>query len=333
MNYKGTTMRYKFYSSFDCVQDIPNFDKLSLDGRVDVINFMQRNIHDVDLCIQAAENEAPGIILYNKQGELISAAGWKVIQALGKGKDGITFLGHRYNDPSKSIKTVKCLSKYAQGYSNHTVLFNEIFKRTKVDNRNFFKLQLRTNYTYYNSSIPLIEIPDNEIISYLPNLCKMNSWAIKNTGFAFWDFGFGSGKNYMLNDKKELRWIDYGGAGLVRCPDFDSIYEKNSYVLSDVAVELKSPMAGKESLIIANSNFLMCQFLLHIEYFSNPESNADVWSSMLQIKRSVVDEFAGVMPDLLKLDITKLLFDKFKNRNWTDYIVWKQIGNFINENT
>jgi len=316
---------------FDRVQDIPGYNWLARNKHVDVINFLHNHITDVDICLQAVEHNSAEIMVYDSAGDLIGAAGWNVKQLLGRGKDGVTFLGYRYSDANKKIKTVKCLSKYAKQYHNHTVLFSDICKKVRTKNSNIFRLHVDNNYTCYENNAPLNEVADDNLDSVLPILCRLNSWCIKHTGFAFWDFGFGSGKNYMLDSENNLKWIDYGGAGLVRCPSFESVYNKHSGL---PLLELATPFGGKENLVVANSDFLMCQFLLHIEYWKNQGStNADLWSSMLQIRRSVVDEFVVVLPRLLTCDLTQKLHSRFKHRNWTDEITWKQVGKYINENT
>lgn len=321
-----------FYDRFEKIQDVPDYDFLNKENYKNVLSFIQNNLDDTSLCLQASRYRSPDILIYNLAGDLESAAGWQVRSVLGKGKDGITFLGYQHNDVTKTIKTVKCLSKYGQQYINHTRLFSEIFNLLKEKNSNFFKVFVSDNYTYYNNSKPLNEIDDKKFDQTISTLARMNSWSIKNTGFAFWDFGFSSGRNYMLDANGIIKWIDYGGAGFVRCPNFKNIYEKNSSLLS--GIELTTPFAGKGSLVIANSDFLMCQYLLHIEYCKNKSStNADIWSSMLQIRSSIIKEFVDFLPNLLSTDITRLIYYKFKTHDWTDNITWKQIGKYIDANT
>lgn len=314
---------------FDQVQDVPGYGQLVKEGRTDVVDFIQNNINDVNLCLQASRYQTSDPLVYIN-GELTSAAGWHVSQVLGKGKDGITFLGCRYSDVGKENKTVKFLSKYAKLYVNHTILFSNICKSISNKNNNFFKIQVTNSCTYYNNSQPLKEVEADNFDSILPELCRMNSWSIVNTGFAFWDFGFGSGRNYMTDNDGNLRWIDYGGAGMVRCPSFNSIYEKHKLP----KIQLSEPYPGKQSLIIADSDFLMCQFLLHIEYWkSRAETNADIWSSMLQIRHGIASEFVEMLPATLSSDLTQGVYNKFKKHDWTDNITWKQLGKYINANT
>ena len=317
--------------TFDRVQDIPGYDFLAKNGHTDVINFLHNHIHDVDLCLQSIEHNSSTLAVNDEYGDLVSAVGWQVRQVLGKGKDGITFLGHRYNDQDKTIKTVKYLSKYAKQYLNHTILFNEIYKTVGTKNPNVFTINISENYTYYDSNEALVEIENNDVLRVLPELCRMNSWCIKHTGFAFWDFGFGSGKNYMMSDSNKLKWIDYGGSGIVRCPSFESIYTSNNNFSE---LTLSAPFGGKESLINADSNFLMCQFLLHIEYFANQhKTNADLWSSMLQVRRSVIEEFVEFLPSVLLTDVASNIYNKFKDKDWTDSITWKQLGKYLDANS
>lgn len=316
---------------FEHAQDVPGYEELANQGLVSVINFIQNNIENRDLCLQAVETKVASANVYDSNGRLIASNGWRVKQTLGQGKDGTTVLGYQYSDENQEIKTVKLLSKYGKDYVNHTELFNEIFKRSDNKSKNFFKLTVGPGYTYYNNSSPLNPIDTKNFKKILVELCSMNHWSIKNTGFALWDFGFGSGRNYMTGNDSVLKWIDYGGAGMLRCPNFDYIYDSYSDLPS---IELHEPTKDKESLIIADSNFIKCQFLLHIEYWlSNQRSNADVWSSMLQIRRSMIDEIHNVLYNTLQSDLTKSIYVDFANHDWTDYITWKQLGKYINENT
>lgn len=316
---------------FDRVEDVPGYAELADQGLVSVINFIHNNIENVDLCLQAAELKHAGAMLYDSDGQLIAANGWKVKQTLGQGKDGITVLGYKYSDQAREIKTVKLLSKYGRSYLNHTELFNEIFKTVKNKSKNFFKLDIEPDYTYYQNSLPLNPIDVKDFNWVLLELCNINHWAIKNTGFVLWDFGFGSGRNYMIDNEGVLKWIDYGGAGMLRCPNFEYIYNSHSDLPN---IELQEPTVDKQSLIVANSNFIKCQFLLHIEYWlSNQNSNADVWSSMLQIRRNMIDEIHNVLYSTLQSDLTKSIYTDFNNYDWTDEITWKQLRKYINANT
>jgi wobble nucleotide-excising tRNase len=99
-------------------------------------------------------------------------------------------------------------------------------------------------------------------------------------------------------------------------------------------VNLEKPFDSKTSLVIADSDFVMCQFLLHYEYWKNKEtSNADLWASMLQIRRSAIAEFVEFLPNFLRSDLARSIYNEFRNCDWCDYITWKQVGKYINANT
>ena len=117
------------------VQDVPGYKELADQGFTGVINFLQNNLQNRDLCLQAVDLKDTGVFVYDENKNLIAANGWRVKQTLGHGKDGVTVLGHRYSDDTQKIKTVKILSKYGESYLDHTRLFNEIFKSTILSPR------------------------------------------------------------------------------------------------------------------------------------------------------------------------------------------------------
>lgn len=317
---------------FSQVEEIPGYEQLAKDELIHVINFLHNNLENTAICLQAVYHNSSNHIVYDNNDTVIAAYGWHIIKHLGRGKDGFTCLAYKYDDHNCEIKTVKILSRYAQNYLNHTEIFSEIFKQLEKRNNNYFRLNVHRDYTFYDYSVPLHNISDENFIKTLGILCKMNSWIMQTTGFVFWDFGFNSGKNYMVDDYNIVRWIDYGGSGLLRCPNFEYVYNKYKDLPE---LQLIDPLPGKESLLIANSDFLLCQFLLHIEYWNNSTaSNADVWSSMLQIRKSAVTEFKeSMLPNILYTKLSKTIYNEFKNSDLTDYITWKQLGKFIDANS
>lgn len=317
------------YPTFLQATDVPGFGDLVKEELHQVTRYIEDNLDNKSLCLQAVDTRSKERVVYNENGELHAAHGWRIDRILGSGKDGTTVLAYRYDDKQKVLRTVKLLSNYGKSYLNHTLLFSEIFKSLDNKSNNFFKLHVDSDFTYYNNSKPLNPLPIAEFQNNLIELCRMNAWVIRNTGFVLWDFGFGSGLNYMIGNDSDLKWIDYGGAGMLRCENFDYFHKKYA---DHVNIELLETETGKENLIFANSNFVMCEFLLHIEYWLGNE-NADIWSSMIQIRKSILPEFVEVMPGLLKQKLTQDIFKKFKNHDWTDDITWKKVGKYINANT
>lgn len=190
-----TKNKIEQHSTFLKVEDVPGYEDLVKDEMSQVINFLHCNLENRDLCLQAVKHRNTNDLVYSRTGSLVAAHGWQVSQTLGKGKDGTTVLAHRFGDEKKELKTVKFLSKHAQNYSNHTNLFNEILLRVKKKNQGFFELAINDSYTYYNNSVQLKSINSDSFDKILVKLCNLNSWSIKHTGFVFWDFGFGSGRN------------------------------------------------------------------------------------------------------------------------------------------
>lgn len=321
----------KIMSEYKTVEQVPGYNHLLEKEKHDVIEYIRQNLKNKSLCIQAATHASPTNVVYNSNRVLLAAHGWHVETLLGKGKDGVSFLGYQFSDNMKKIQTVKLLSNYGLGYSNHTEIFSAMLKQIKKQNNGLFQVEIESYYSYYNSAEVLSKVDNDNFKLVLPTLCKINSWCIQHTGFVFWDFGFSSGRNYMLDSKGKIKWIDYGGAGMLRCPNFETVYNKYKDL---PRLHLTEPTKGKENLLIANSQFIMCQFLLHCEYWQNPNnSTADVWSSMLQSKKQILPEISSVIYNILYTDLSKSIYKQFKNRDWTDHTTWSQLKKFLDANT
>ena len=193
-----------------------------------------------------------------------------------------------------------------------------------------FRALNNSNEVYQESSID-----PQMLIKYTAEICRANSWMLKNWGICFWDFGFESGKNYMVDHKNRVKWVDYGCAGIVRLPSEGptSVPAAELKFARNYSYEL-SPILHKENLVIAESRFLMLQLVLHLEFwynkFSNTRTNAGYYSSMTQINMEMIDELEKyVIPHILTWDLTKELYSNFKNQDWLDNLVWKQVGKFL----
>jgi len=274
--------------------------------------------------------------------------GFKSQRSLGQGKDGWTTLSTRYLDTTNIQGTqkyiVKYFSTYAKNYLDHTRAVIHFISETIKDGKkcpkildpwtikanHMFRALSNNNEVYKDSSVD-----PQMLVNYTAEICRANSWMLKNWGICFWDFGFESGKNYMVDHKNRVKWVDYGGAGIVRLPSegptFGPVAELK--FARNYGYEL-SPILHKENLVIAESKFLMLQLVLHLEFwynkFSNTRTNAGYYSSMTQINMEMIDELEKyVIPHILTWDLTKDLYNNFKNQNWLDDLVWKQIGKFL----
>jgi hypothetical protein len=91
----------------------------------------------------------------------------------------------------------------------------------------------------------------------------------------------------------------------------------------------------KKNLVYANSDFLMLEFLFHCEYwYCKPnkrlETNADLWSSNIQLGPSVLADIKNYMlPDILQWDLSKKIYKDFANNDWCDYMTWKKLRDYI----
>lgn len=329
---------------FESWQDVPGADAWDAKGHRELIAYLNHNLANRTLCLQATATGVPRKTVKDDKGKLIAAYGWRVVQELGKGKDGETFWGHRYGDLDERKHVVKVKSSYGKLFDNHSRILNDMFR--KLHDTDMKKPQIlidqviKTDFNHYQLKTPFTHIVQEprRIHKALAEVCRMNDWLITNTGFVFWDMGYSNGRNFMMDDRRSIRWVDYGGAGMLRCPNFNEVYNsygKNMTVL-DLGTEHQGgwkPINGKESLVIGDSDFVMCQFLLNYEFWSEPETTADLYSSILQVKRQVIPEIVELLPKLIKTKVGKEVYNDFKNQNWLEALTWRRLGKHFNANT
>ena len=321
--------------------DIPGFDNLIEKGYNDCISYIKNNLDKPAICLQIIDTKQPSKIARDEDGQLIAAYGWKCIQHLGQGKDGTTFWGYKYGDTKEEKFVIKVKSAYAKVFDNHTEVFNamlrNILESGKKKPNAVIDQILKHDYNAYKSKEPFRHIkPDRQIIHQsLADVCSMNEWCISNTGFVFWDLGYSNGRNFMKNDKNETRWVDYGGAGMLRCPNFNAVYNRYKNIPPCVlGTDYGHKPKGKDSLIIGDSDFVMCQFLLNYEFWSEPETTADLYSSILQVKRQIIPEITELLPKLIKTKLGKAVYNEYKKSwNWCDETTWRSLREFIDANT
>jgi len=345
---------------FETVYDVPGVKELIKKNTIGqfnkVLEFIESNLDDPRIATQAVDMKREGRLLFIEDGpwglsskKYIDAGfGFKSQRSLGQGKDGWTTLSTRYLDTTNIQGTqkyiVKYFSTYAKNYLDHTRAVIHFISETIKDGKkcpkildpwtikanHMFRALSNNNEVYKDSSVD-----PQMLVNYTAEICRANSWMLKNWGICFWDFGFESGKNYMVDHKNRVKWVDYGGAGIVRLPSegptFGPVAELK--FARNYGYEL-SPILHKENLVIAESKFLMLQLVLHLEFwynkFSNTRTNAGYYSSMTQINMEMIDELEKyVIPHILTWDLTKDLYNNFKNQNWLDDLVWKQIGKFL----
>ena len=310
---------------------LPGFEKIKDPVMID---FLIENVGRPNLCQQVIETGVLSKVVSDENDDIVAAYGWKVLEILGRGKDGITFWGHKYLDKKEHV--VKFTSVYAKNFQNHSEIFNFMLKTLSaqgtVRNSMLIDQSIKNQYSFYYAKKPFVHIAQNSTMlhEYIAQVCNMNEWMIEHTGFLFWDLGYANGRNFMLDEKRRLKWVDYGGAGLLRCPNFDKIYQpmekQGGPVLSQLEVN------GRQSLCTADSNFVMLQFLLNYEWHACKDKRStpvDTISSMLQVKRSIIPLMVDILPKLLHTNFTRTIFEQYKKSNWCDYTTWRSIKNNI----
>lgn len=330
--------------SYASVEDIPGY-KDYLPVHNELRDYLMRQLDRPSLCRQILETRIASKIARNEEtGDLIGAYGWKCVKFLGKGKDGFTFYGHRYGDNDNpninKLHIVKVLSAYAESYHNHTEIFNAFLRKYFNAGQQLHPLLLdatiKKTYTNYACKRPFTKFqpPDMKAIyNALKQVCSMNAWCIEKTGFVFWDLGYGNGRNFMLNHNKRFKWVDYGGAGMVRCPSFRALHKntKGMPVLT-LLNSIQEPLRGKENLVEGNSDFVMHQFLLNYEYHCNPKSTADIYASMLQVRKEIIGDMNKMLPNYYNSNFTRDIYAKFKVCDWLQHSTWKELENYIETN-
>ncbi len=322
-----------FYASID---EVPGVMELARQGFHDALAMIKQNLDKPSLCLQIVATRQASKVAHSEQGDMIAAYGWKVCEILGQGKDGITFWGYRYDDDSEEMNIVKILTQYAKLYNNHTEIFNAILRkcqeRKAAPHTALLDHVVKNDYTNYKCDQVYKHIKQDrkQIHKALSNICKMNAWCIANTGFVFWDLGYSNGRNFMIDRKGTIKWVDYGGAGMLQCKNFKEIYD--SYKGLPVLTQQAYP--GKLSLVAGRSDFVFCQFLFNYEFWSQPNTTADLYSSMLQVKSEVIPEITKwVLPNVLSTKISRQLYEKYKGWDWLDDRTWKSVGKFFDANT
>ena len=322
-------------SRYEDISQVPGIDAIASSGYHALKQVIQNNLDKPSLCIQMVQTEQPTKVAYDSNGDIIAAYGWNLVERLGKGKDGTTFWGYRFGDKKQEMNIVKVLSGYAQMYNNHTEIFNAILRSLQAQGLYSHPLLtdhvIKSSTTYYKCSKPFTHIQQNkeQIHNALAKVCQMNAWCIDNTGFVFWDLGYSNGRNFMVDSTGKIKWVDYGGAGMLQCNNFKDIYKSHKKTMPVLTLEKGFP--GKESLVLGNSDFVMSQFLLNYEFWSQPKCTADLYSSMLQVKTEVIPEITKwVLPNVLQHKTTKSLYAKYKGWDWLDSKTWKSIGKDFN---
>ena len=328
-------------AKFDRVEDIPGWDKFGHKRPQELIDYLKTVLDKPRYAAQVLDVGQKGMVqtyLDGDQNKKISSAyGFKTIQMLGSGKDGQTYEATRYlEDPSKKY-ILKLLSDYAKRFNPQTKVFFEMLDKCglKIHPMIQRNVVVKNEFMYYpleGGPYTLASDTPEMMIRNYSKIATLNKWLIRNIGMCFWDLGFSNGRNYMCNSDNQLIWVDYGGAGIVRIPDtFHALaahYGLNQFEEVNIPDALQ-----KQMLVKADSNFIMSEFLLNMDFWFRQyekDSDADVYSSIIQSRKTVCDAITNlVLPDALVSRPAKALYGRTKDKDWTNAVTWKFISKFF----
>lgn len=320
---------------YDKLSDVPGIEKIESE---ELRKFIQDNLKNPGIVDQALDTRYAGLSCFakNSDGErvLIASNGFRSLKFLGNGKDSSTIFAERYRetDAPGTKYIFKLWSAYGSRFSDNSLYLVKRLNQQEQIHPALTRYRIKTDYMYYIASEPCNPVSRDPAIWHakLAEACGINRWMVENCDMLFWDFGFGSGKNYMVDHKARLVWVDYGGAGMLRHPRLKDTVEMDEFPV------LKDSPEDKPLLVWANSLFLMTQFILHIEYWANrhknQETTAQTYAIMAQTDLNLLQELnLWALPNILRDNLAKEVFINFNKHDWLDHMTWKRVGKFINE--
>ena len=332
---------------FDSVEQIPGWKEIGHKRPNELIKYLETILDKPRYAAQVLDIGQVGQVqTYHNdanQKRITAAYGFKMKQMLGMGKDGQTYEATRYLDYKVDQKyVVKMLSEYAKEYHAHTQQLFEILDMLGNPWHPMIQknITVKGDFMYYPMDLPYTDVIPNRgnMLKQYAKLANFNKWLIKNTGFLFWDMGFTNGRNFMMDSKENLVWIDYGGAGLLKTPTFRSICKELKIK------DFKGTGLGdvkKEMLVNADSKFIMAEFLLNIDYWftkyetdrgNEQRNDADLYSSFIQLRKSVCYNIVdNLLEHALNTDVAQGLYQATKEKNWVQDNTWKDVWRFLDD--
>ena len=169
-----------------------------------------------------------------------------MIEVLGQGKDGIA---RRIGD---------VVSKEMSDYAKAWKFMVQEYVDADVESAHLSKVKLTTDHMIYDYE-PLTHIPHDQTHDYFDQLITMEQDLLAKD-LLFWDFGGVKGhqlNNYMKNEYDIVRWVDYGGNGIL------STNVGRSW---DLKEEMYSTpvIADRISLVHATNEFMQLMVMYHL---------------------------------------------------------------------
>ena len=320
-------------------RDIPGWATLNKETKIAIDREFDTNMNLVN---QYAITNSGDAVYYlrnlNGDREVLYSYGYIAKKYLGHGKDGETIFGGSFLNPDKTY-VVKTISNYAKSYILLQLILHRICQQSdKPGALTTFKIdEVNFNYMFYKADKPFTTIPNigKDWHGALSEVCYLNQWLLQKHGILLWDLGFANGKNYMLDDNGKMRWVDYGGAGLVKTKDFDISLKPKGDKWVHYERMLENTKDNKQLLVDANNDFIRVAFFLHLQHviddhLQKPTDNINVWMSTAQLNQSVTHEiYNDILPNKLQEPWVKEMFELFKSHDFTDSTTWKAMGKYI----
>ena len=329
INDDGMDDRLQGTVPFKSIDEIPGIEKIT---RRAELEWIEQRLDDPRIIMQFMDTRIMSKLATTDTGEALAGYGYKCIDKLGEGKDGKTYFCHRYIDNSNNKYIVKFWSPYAKQWLQNAKYLQ--YRLSQVDKslipKTLVNFVAKGDFIVYEADNPYVSSSEDPqvIKNHIANLCSLNSFMLQYLELMFWDFGFGNGKNYMTDVKGRLKWVDYGGAGILRHP---SLKDNKKFMKEYLPAINAGP---KGNLGWANNIFIQLQFLFHMQFHLDQtheyNKSISVYSSMIQLDRLVMENtYEHVLESLLTVDLCKRVYKEFKNKDWTDYTTWKQLSKFL----
>jgi len=235
-----------------------------------------------------------------------------LIDKLGEGKDGVTYIG-RIKNQGDSKYIIKIMSRHAKKYS---FIVEDIYRNNVQSDNLVSDLKFFNNHYQY-PFLELIDVNTNpkDFVHAMKQICDLQISLIKN-GFFFWDLGI-QHANYMLTkNEKQLKVIDYGGSGFL-------FIDKSTKIPND---------KYKRNLIFARESFIKAAILSHIICYALGKKQFANIASKIQFSND--EELEDIIVHLSQ-QLTGTVYDEFMKviveNSLLEEKTWEYVKNVLNK--
>ena len=235
---------------------------------------------------------------------------------LGDGKEGEVYL--------KGDTVEKRNKEFGQQYHFITQYVYPYLRRTK--DQSILDIQLSNIGYSYKCNTPFKKITDRQWNKCLAHICFLNAKLLKE-GIALWDFGVPN-NNFMWDGHKFVL-VDYGGSGFCFTEKHTHMIEKLITLSSKFKNKYWRRWRGISHIV--EHRFLMLMFFLFIEY-KYRKDNTGIGDDRRDIIRHyvyMIHKYENIEREL-QTELSKKLYDKFKDHKFNLPKTWQQLGEELN---